>query len=224
MGLEKNPLSPGDLAEKVATEFVAEATSVVDDVVPPTVEDLRRPLSKIRFSWTNEDRDILDRLRIAAEVLFGQMFAGAIDIIDTFYARMRVPLGTGPDGRMHWQVDEDGRMVEDFSQLTGQDLRETIVGLQRVLLEVTPEVSKLMLEAIMAHTIAKDSFDEGWFSVVDGTQGDRTAKGNQLSRQDRWHALFRLYLYETANSFLKELNAFIRRLENIDYRQSREQQ
>jgi len=216
-------MTVSDLAEQVAIEFEAEVCEPLARSELPTVEELKKGLlTRLSFSWTREDRQILDRIRAASNAMFAEMFGPACEVIDALYARMRVPLGVGPDGRMQWQRDEQGRIIEDVSQLTGQDIRQAIMGLQKVLLDVTPQVSELMLEAIMAHNIARDSFDEGWFQIIDGTQGDRTAKANQASRQDRWHAFFRLYLYEIANSFLKELRAVIRRLENIDYRQTRD--
>jgi hypothetical protein len=222
---EKVTVFVGDLGEKVATEFAAEVSApLVEAAALPSTDELKSSIfTKIRFSWTNEDRNILDRIRAASDAMFVELFADAITVVDTFYASMRVPAGTGPNGRMTWLKGEDGRTVESIDQLTGQDIRQLIVDLERVLLEVSPQVSHLKMEAIMAHNIAKDISDDAWFSLVEGTQGDRTARANRESRQDRWHAHFRLYAYEIADSFLKELNAFIRRMENLDFRISRSQ-
>jgi len=216
----------GDLAEKVAAEFEAAVTAPLAEAVPvPSADEMKANIfTRIRFSWRSEDRQILERIRAAADAMFAELFAEAIVVIDEFYARMRVPTGKlDANRRMTWEFGPDGKPIESIDQLTGQDIRQTVFKLERVLLEVTPQVTGLMMEAIMAHNIAKDAADDAWFGVVEGTQGDRTARANRESRLDRWHAFFKLYLYESGSSFLKEINAFVRRLENLDYRQTQAQ-
>ena len=150
-------------------------------------------------------------------------------MIDDFYAAMRVPETTpngiavvGPDRRPVWKRNEDGRLIERLDQLTGQDIDQAILELERLLLTVTPRVNRLMLDAVAAHHIQKDAFDSAWFSVVEGTQGDRTARANQRSQQDRWFAFFKYYVYSDAQAFHGEVNAFLKRLENVRFRQTRE--
>lgn len=222
----------GDLAEKVATELRDDIVGPSEDVADDPVVDMGTSIfSKIRFSWRTQDRDIRDRFHAAAQAAFLELFADAITAADDLYASLRVPqtnehgvVVRGPDGRPLWRTDERGRPVEDLDQLTGQDIHLAILNLQRVLFEVTPRVESLMIDAVIAHNIAKDHYDDAWFSMVEGTQGDRTARANRESREDRWHSFFRYALYHSAKSFLDEINAFIRRLDNIGYRLTRSQQ
>ena len=187
--------------------------------------------SKIKFNWRPEDRSIMERIESTASSVFADLFSDVVTVIDNFYAAMRVPETTpngtvviGPDRRVVWKRDEDGRFIERLDQLTGQDIDLAILELERLLLTITPRVNRLMLDAVAAHHIQKDAFDSAWFSVVEGTQGDRTARANQRSQQDRWFAFFKYYVYSDAQAFLGEVNAFLKRLENVRFRQAREYQ
>lgn len=221
----------GDLAEKIAVDLKAEMVTPMEE---ETLGD--EPLAdsgifaKMRFSWRREDKAILDRIRAAADAMFIELFADVVVVIDQFYASLRVPEMTpqgtnmvGPDGRWVWKLDELGKPIEDLAQLTGQDVDTAILALQKLMLEISPQVETLMLEAVMAHNIAKDIHDDAWMAVIEGTQGDRTARANRESRQDRWQSFFRYYLHRRALSFMEEVKAFQRQLENIAYRQARRQ-
>ena len=54
-------------------------------------------------------------------------------------------------------------------------------------------------------------------SVMVGTQGDRQAKANTVSRPDRYHAFFRYVLWSHADVFLREINTFAARLKDVRY-------
>ena len=226
----------GDLAESVAAELTAAESMPPQPSDDPVIEseqvleddeqlDAERGYvfsNKIRFAWKSDDQEILDRIRHAADQVFQQLFAEVIEIIDQFYLSMRVPLGPGPDGRMMWKLDEvTGRPEERIDQLTGQDIDQAILNLERILLTITPQVNQLRLEALMAQNSAKDSFDDAW--PASGIAGDRTARANTQSRTERWHGFFRYYVYSTANTFYQEIKQFTRKLENIRYRQMQSQ-
>lgn len=228
--------SLSELAEKAATEMVLNIEEPLSSAVDSAQSEVmtiekNSILSKIRFAWRPADKQILERIHAAAEALFLELYAEAITAIDGFYSSLRVPQTTdsgvtviGPNGRPVWVIDEaTGRPLEDVSQLTGQDVDQIILRLQRVLLEVVPQVNELMLEAVAAYHIAKDSYDDAWFGMVEGTQGDRAAHSNRQSRVDRWHAYFRQYVYSQSKVFLDEVNALLKRLDSIAYRQQRAQ-
>lgn len=221
----------GDLAERAASGLDADMGIPVGDGLPPDVMTIEGKglLSKIRFAWRPADRSIQDRMRAAADAVFLELFADAIVIIDEFYGQLRVPevnpngiVVVGSDGRPRWCRDEvTGKPIEKITQLTGQDFDQAILSLQRVLLEVSPQVNALMLEAIYAYHTAKDAHDDAWFGMVEGTQGDRSAHSNRESRQDRYHAHFRYHVYMTAKCFLDEITALVKRLESLSFRLSR---
>jgi hypothetical protein len=226
----------GDLAESVAAELstgesmppmpsddpLIEGEEVLDEDDQLDSERGYVFANKIRFSWKTDDQEILDRIRKSADQVFQSLFAESIEIIDRFYLGMRVPLGVGPDGRPIWQLDEaTSRPVERIDQLTGQDIDQAILNLERILLTITPQVNQLRLEALMAQNSAKDSFDDAW--PASGIAGERQSRANTKSRVERWHGFFRYYVYSTANTFYQEVKQFSRKLENIRYRQMQSQ-
>lgn len=215
-----------DLAEDVEQELVSamtdpvhESQSLSDDTSLHRENSL---FTKIRFSWKPEDKAILERIRIASDGQFTEICGSFFPVIDTLYAALWVPetneygitRHTG-DGRVVWKTDTTGNPVEDLNQLTGQDIEQALTGLQKVRLQAAPVINELFLQALYARHVASDSYDDSWVSVLDGTQGDRTARSNRESREDRYHAYFRYVLWSTCNTFLMEINQFMKRLEKI---------
>jgi len=180
-------------------------------------------MEKIRFAWRSEDEAILKRIEIASDEQFAEMFSDAVTEVERFYACLRVPRTR--DGiavldaqqRQVWETDEKGRPLENWDQLTGQDLEQTLMNLQRIKMWIAPEVTKLKNSAVYGKMIANDAHDEAWGQVMQGTQGDRTARANRTSRIDRYHAFFRYCLWSTADAFLKELVDFMYRLKDVRY-------
>lgn len=216
----------GDLAERLAGQLTTEASAPVQEASAITEEAALQAenniFTKVRFSWRPEDRAALEQIRMSADGVFEDAFGVAITLIDDFYSLLWTPEVDGnglvkryADGRTVWKKGPDGRPVEDWGQLTGQDIEHTLMNMQRLKMEMAPQVNQLFLEALYARTSANDVADDAWVSVMEGTQGDRTARANRASRQDRYHAYFRFYLWSTAKTFLEEITAFMRRLEKI---------
>lgn len=222
--------SLGDYAETVAQQLAADTSAPVEQAAAIAEEAALQQenslFTKIRFSWKPEDRAILDRIRISADDMFQKAFAEAIETIDAFYLQLRIPeqrdgvVVTGADGRPVWKK-ENGHFVEDWNQLTGQDVEQTLARLARLRMFLAPQVNQLFLDALYARHVASDAYDDAWFEIMDGTQGDRSARSNRASRQDRYAAYFRFYLHSVADTFMKEIASFTRLLENIRFWQTR---
>lgn len=224
----------GDLAEQVAQQLITEVSAPVQEATAITEEAALAKenslFTKISFSWQPEDRAILERIRISSEALVEEGFADLIGSIDNFYLELRIPeqkngiVVKDTAGRTVWKTDEAGKVIEDWSQLTGQDLEYTLTSLRRLHMVIAPQVNQLMMEAVYARSVASDVSDEAWKSVMTGTQGDKQAKSNRESRVPRYHAYFRFYLWMTAKTLLDEVNGFIKHLENVRYWQVRTQE
>lgn len=231
----KSPHS-SDLAEAMSDSLVSENTALAEEntLDGDLLASERSGLfTKISFNWRPEDRAILDRIAVASGSLVEDTFGDAIAAIDRFYEQLRVPetihhgghevVCRDSDGRVIWKRNAEGKIIERWDQLTGQDIEMTIADLLRLKLLIAPQVNQLLNEAIYAKHVAADAYDDAWGTVVQGTQGDRTAKANRASRQDRYHAHFRYVLYSTANALLKEIAIFIARLSDIREWQIRSQ-
>lgn len=224
----------GDLAERLAQKMTTEVSAPVMEATAITEEAAlnasNNPLTnKFRFVWKPEDRAALERIRVSAEGVVEDGFTDVAEALDEFYMQLRVPEQRNgqvlleADGRPKWKTDESGHIIEDWSQLTGQDVEQTLAQLAKLRFSLAPKVNSLMLEALMARYAAQDSYDDEWGTLMDGTQGDRTARSNRASRQDKYHAYFRFYIYSVAKILLDETQAFTKLLENIRFWQVRTQ-
>lgn len=219
--------SLGDLAEQMAQQLITETSAPVVEASTITeeaaLEASNNLFTKIRFTWRPEERAMLDGIECGSDRVFQELFADAIDEVDSFFAALWVP-ETDPNtgiarrdvnGRLVWRRNSDGKPLEDWDQLTGQDVEQVLMNLERVKLEIVPRINQLFLEALFARHSASDAYDDAWTSVMEGTQGDRTARSNRESRQDRYHAYFRYYIWSMSNVFLQEITMFMRRLEKV---------
>jgi hypothetical protein len=118
-------------------------------------------------------------------------------------------------GRMVWDTDERGRFVEDFDMLTGQDVEETILGLQRNKIGAAQQVNDLFLEALFAKHLYDDAFHERYEALLDGTIADRTARATRDTKGEKYFAYFKFYLYQQADVLFKEVENLTRILERV---------
>jgi hypothetical protein len=177
---------------------------------------------KIRYEWRPEDQNSLAQLRAAATTVIASAFSDVGNILDNFYESFRVikknTLGfpiLDDENRWMWEIDELGKYKEDFSQLNGQDIEKAIFDLQRTKMKFSQSVSELFLEAVFAHYSFKDEFNERYEAMLEGTVGDRTARANRDTRESKYFAFFRYYLWQRAVTFEKEVAELMRILERI---------
>ena len=189
-------------------------------------KEMRKSIfSRIEFKWRPSDEKILEQIRRSVdEALYGKLFSYAIDVMDGLYAEIRVAdttsegvVKTDSQGRVIWQKDSRGREIEDWSLLTGQDVEKCLLDMTRLKLELAPQLSDLLMEAVYAKHIADDEFQEAYSELLAGTIGDRNAHAARKSRDDKYHAFYRYYLYKHAEAFMTEINNFCRVLERIRF-------
>jgi len=171
---------------------------------------------KIEFRWRKDDEKIIEQIQAAVDQLFGRLFSDAIATMDDFYNAMKVPIDVS-GGIVEFKKDSRGRDVEDWSQLTGQDIEKTILDITRIKLELAPRLNDLLLEAVFAKHVADDKAHDGYSELLEGTVKDREAHASRFARQDKYQAYFRYYLYSHAEVFMRELNNFSRVLERIRF-------
>lgn len=218
----------GDPATQVAAEMRDKwleqvANGGVDLDADRTVMEGRAGelMEKIRFRWRDSDRVVVEQIRAAADSAFLDLFEDCITIVDELYAQARVhqmrngvPVRDGR-GRYVWETDERGRPVEDWTQLDGTDVERALFRIQQLRFTIAPQLNELLMEAMLARHVYEDTHADAYSSVVDGTVGDRNAKANKVSRQDKYAAFYRYWLYTTADSFIRELDRFEWLLKNV---------
>ncbi|HEY6021179.1 MAG TPA: hypothetical protein VIY48_15120 [Candidatus Paceibacterota bacterium] len=208
-----------DLAADVVRGIQEEAARQIRDGFVPTIEEAPEEVhpqlalfKKIEFSWREEDKNAIKQLRAAAESVFESLFSGSIAALDRFYSSIRV---YDPDRPGRFQRTETGAYVEDWSQLSGQDLIKAIFDLQREKVYISQQLSNLFLEASFAKQVSTDVYYEAYRKLMEGTVGDRTAYANQQSKVDRYAAFFRYWIWHSASAFQKEIDGTVRVLEKM---------
>lgn len=208
-----------DLAADVVRRIQDEAAKELASGNVPTIEEAPEEVhpqlalfKKIEFSWREEDKNAIAQLRAAAEAVFTSLFAGSVSALDRFYSSIRV---FDPDRPGRYQKTETGAYVEDWSQLSGQDLIKAIFDLQREKVFISQQLSNLFLEASFAKQVSTDVYYEAYRKLMEGTVGDRTAYANQQSKVDRYAAFFRYWIWHSASAFQKEIDGTMRVLEKM---------
>lgn len=178
--------------------------------------------TKIEFNWRQEDRMILEQIRGACRNLFAVQFEDAIIILDELYGRLRVPASnehgvvrTDGQGRTLWVLGANNKPIENWDQLTGQDIEQTLFDLQRLRFGMSNQLNELLMEALFAKHIYDDAHSDGYSSVLDGTINDREARASRESRQDKYQAFFRYFLFSQGDAFMRELKSFQYLLERV---------
>lgn len=178
--------------------------------------------SKLEFKWKKEDQLFLDRVRVAASVVTSREYEALQGALDVLYEGIRVPrlsannnVVRDENGRVVWERTEDGQIVEDWSRMDGADLEVAIFNLQRSRVELSARVNELLQEAIFSKHILNDEYYEGYRSLVEGTQGDRAAQANRVTREDKYFAFYKYCLWSSADTLLKEIAGLQRVMEKV---------
>lgn len=220
----------GDLGDEMAEKLRKEQMSIVEEDTKEMESEEKRVVglekaglfSKLEFKWKAEDQLILDRIRAACNTVTMNEYRALQRTLDELYENIRVPELTpngfpltDEKGRFVWKRHENGRLVEDWSRMDGMDLEVSIFNLQRSRVELATRTNELLQEAIFAKHIFNDEYYEGYRSLVEGTQGDRTAQANRSTREEKYFSFYRFCLWQSADVLLKEISNLQRVMERI---------
>lgn len=204
-----------DVVRRIQDEVARDLKAGVEPTIEQAPEEVHPQLAifkKIEFSWKEEDKNAIRQLRAAAEAVFEDLFTDSIVALDRFYSSIRV---LDPERPGRYLKTETGAYVEDWSQLSGQDLIKAIFDLQREKVYISQKLSNLFLEASFAKQVSTDVYYEAYRKLMEGTVGDRTAYANQQSKVDRYAAFFRYWIWHSASAFQKEIDGTVRVLEKM---------
>ena len=225
------------MAESVARQLqnehlakIAADGAVFVDEEPVMLASAMSVFDKIVFRWRSDEKSQLDRIRASADTVMAHLFDDAKTVIDNFYAELRVPeqnpetgmVQRDQAGRVVWQTDGYGKPIERWSQLTGQDVERCLVDLARIKTSVASQVHELLMEAVFAKHLQDDQYQDAYAELVEETIPGRNAYAARKTRQDKYHAYFRYYLWSTANTLLAEITNFSRVLERVGYWRSQD--
>lgn len=193
------------------------------DLAPVDVQELEEgnPLKKVRFQFRHQDEYILERIQAQADEQFAELFTEAITEMNRLYDSVRVPRyhGVSPitdsKGSQLWELGEDGKPIEDWDRLTGQDVEGVYLNLLRIKVFLAPTINKLKLDAMWAKIAAGDAKDDARVAIAQGLEADKTARANRDSREDRYLEFFQYYLWSTADCFYSQIIDFLYKLRDV---------
>jgi hypothetical protein len=177
---------------------------------------------KIAFQWKDYDRSTLDQIKSASAIASNEILGHLLRTVDSFYATFRAPRvrASGAtvldaNGRIVFERDENDRYIEDFSALTGQDVEEAILKLQRDKIDAAQRINDLFLEALFAKHIYDDEYNARYEALLDGTINDRSARANRDTKQAKYFAFFKFYTYQQCDVLFAEVSNLLRILERV---------
>ena len=213
----------GDIAKSVARQLQAQQLENISrdgdafvDEEPAIMQTGRSLFDKISFRWRADEQDHLDRIRASVDTVMAHMYGEAKQIIDDFYGELRVP-ETDPEtglvvrdraGRIIWRTDDRGKEIEDWSQMTGQDIERALLDLSRVRIGIAAKVNELLMEAVFAKHLYDDQYQDAYAELIDDTIPGRNAYASRKTREDKYRAFFCYYLCSSANTFQAEINNY----------------
>lgn len=224
--------SAGDLAAEAALRlqeehldaFIAAGAPAVDEESAMRAEARKSLFAKIEFRWRASDERILEQIDAACDAVFRDMFDDMMTVIDEIYRQTRVPdtdangiVRCDSRGRTIWKTTPDGRPVEDWGQLTGQDVEKCLFDIARLKLAIATQRNSLLTEAIYAKHISDDAHQDAFSELIEDTIPGRNAYASRKARVDKYHAFFRYCLYSHVESFSREVDAFARTMERVLY-------
>lgn len=177
---------------------------------------------RFRFEPLADEARIMLRIEEVSERLAAEMFGEAEQALERFYASVRTPetevidgerVTTVRDGKIVWRKDETGRFIEDWDRLEGIELEATILALQRVILTVSDEVSKLYGRALVADKVRDDAWAEFYRKPIEGTKDDRAAYATLHTREPRWYFYACFLVHRRLSDKLQEMKETKKTLE-----------
>jgi hypothetical protein len=216
----------GDLAAQKIQQLQDEALDSLqqdNSIEPEDLNTLYRSLyKKIEFQWRPEDQNSLVQIREAARTVIAHAFFSSAEALDRFYESFRVPLTNDhgvvkkdAEGRILWRTNAQGKPLEDFSLISGQDIEQVLLDLQREKLSLSQSISSLFDEALFAKYAFDDEWHEKYEAMIEGTHPMRTARANRDARAAKYKAFVHFCLWHRANELVKEMGYLMRLLEKV---------
>lgn len=198
-------------ADRVKSDQTVDTPAMTDEL-----------FTKIQLRFSDSDQAALDQIRAAARTVINETFAGLMSAIDEFYlsfrkARVNDYGVTVLDNRNRviWATDEQGRYIDDFSVLSGQDIEIALLKIYRDKIEANQKVRELFQEALFSKNTYDDAWHERYESLIEGTIKDREARATRDTKQFKYHAYFTFYVYNLADGIFDEVTDLARILERI---------
>lgn len=159
----------------------------------------------IRYEPRASEAVIIAKIQKAADEMIQPTFEEADRVLEEFYESVRIfDIDRETGERVH-RRHSDGRYVEDWANLSRQDVEQAIWGLQRCILKLEAHASDLYMRTQFAHNVWDDEYQERYRAPVEGTVHDRGASARRATKDSRYFYLFSYWLWKLTADRVKSL-------------------
>lgn len=177
----------------------------VEDSKPLKLGPVRR--------FQGENLEFIEGLKAMADDYLLRNFGQMVSAVDRILGKVREK---DPQEEGGWKRSPDGGYVEDYSRLDVSDLEAAILSLSLEAYFGSIKLDDLYLEASFAKYILDDEYSSEYLKVEASLKvDDRKAQTALKTRQTRYQAFARSYLYYRIRDFLREADTLARRIETI---------
>lgn len=194
------------------------------DIAPDRARALRGTnLSRMRISWSPQDRLVMAAVRDTAERYLREVFAPAFEVMDSVWSRVREPVWDDEHdcpmrdayGGIQWKRGVTGRPLEDWTRLGDKERERALYQTLSVLFELEQIAGDLWGEAMFAKAAWEHKFADA-FQAPEGklTEADRTAAGRRGSVEERYFAIYRSWLSRRADAIIGTIRLLNQRMKD----------
>jgi hypothetical protein len=159
----------------------------------------------IRMEPRASEAAIIAKIQGAIAEMIKPTFEQADRVLEEFYESVRIFDIDRATGERTPRRHADGRYVEDWANLSRQDVEAAIWGLQRCILSLETRVSDLYMRTQFAHNVWDDEYQERYRAPVEGTVHDRTASARRATKDSRYYYLFTYWLWKLTADRVRSL-------------------
>lgn len=220
----KTRVSGKTAAEETVDEVSDEVTQT--DLLNVDVDTKKKfrtvGFQRMRTDWNAEDKIIIEKARKLANDRLFQEFKDGFNILSWVYSLVREPevdengeIQVDSQNQVIYQRNEYGVYVEDYSKLTTKDRDNLLFAISTRLFSWEQKAADIWGEALQSKGVWQEKFSLEFEAPMSGTQGDREARGNKESAQERYFAIYVSTYSRKADAFVADMKS----LQNILIRQ-----
>lgn len=160
-----------------------------------------------------EDRRMMDALIEAADNRLRQDYAQLFEIESKFIGKVRQRQSIAAGGG--YVLNSNGSFVEDWTQLTLQDMEEFILAATQYIVFDGQSAINTQAEAAYATMFYNEKYSREFSSPLSGTTDFRAATATLMAQRERWRAQFCSHYWKKAKDFIDRMDTMVRRVERI---------
>lgn len=174
---------------------------------------------RMRTDWNAPDRDVINQMRTAIDMVIQQRFWDWYELRFRIYDLVRSRDGDKTDehGLPEWRRNSDGGYVEDWSKVTGREREDWLYRLTTSMSRWEEVAADMWGEALFAKAHFEEAFSAGYEELDNprATIEDRTARARLRAAEHRYRAVYMSYLSKRADMVVKSAERLGQRIKDL---------